>query len=123
MIKYELLEILKVIFRQGRPDMYAVIKTGGKQYRVAPGDTITVEKLDGNVGDSVAITDVLMINSEKGAVIGTPVIDGASVTGTITGQEKGDKIRIQKFKRRGGYKKRLGHRQLLTRIKIDGIKG
>jgi len=123
MIKYELFEILKVIICQGRPDMYAVIKTGGKQYRVAPGDTITVEKLDGNVGDAIAITSVLMINSEKGAVIGTPVIEGASVTGTITGQEKGNKIRIQKFKRRGGYKKRLGHRQLLTRIKIDGIKG
>jgi large subunit ribosomal protein L21 len=103
--------------------MYAIIKTGGKQYRVTPGDTITVEKLDGNVGDAVAITDVLMINSEKGAVIGAPVVEGASVTGTITGQEKGKKIRIQKFKRRGGYKKRLGHRQLLTLIKIDGIKG
>lgn len=103
--------------------MYAVIKTGGKQYRVTPGDVITVEKLDGNVGDAVAITDVLMISSEKGAVIGTPVVTGASVTGTITGQEKGTKITIQKFKRRGGYKKRLGHRQLLTRIKIDGIKG
>lgn len=103
--------------------MYAVIKTGGKQYRVTPGETITVEKLDGNVGDAVAITDVLMISSEKGAVIGAPVVKGASVTGIITGQEKGKKITIQKFKRRGGYKKRLGHRQLLTRIKIDGIKG
>jgi large subunit ribosomal protein L21 len=103
--------------------MYAVIKTGGKQYRVTPGETITVEKLEGNIGDAVAITDVLMISSEKGAVIGSPVIKGASVTGVIAGQERGDKIRIQKFKRRGGYKKRLGHRQFLTRIKIDGIKG
>jgi large subunit ribosomal protein L21 len=103
--------------------MYAVIKTGGKQYRVAPGDMITVEKLDGNVGDAVSITDVLMISSEKGAVIGAPTIKGASVTGIIAGQELGEKIRIQKFKRRGGYKRRLGHRQLLTRIKIDGIKG
>ena len=103
--------------------MYAIIKTGGKQYRVTPGDSITVEKLDGNVGDAIAITDVLMINSEKGAIIGAPVVEGASVTGTITGQDKGKKIRIQKFKRRGGYKKRLGHRQLLTLIKIDGIKG
>jgi large subunit ribosomal protein L21 len=103
--------------------MYAVIKTGGKQYRVAPGDMITVERLDGNVGDAVSITDVLMISSEKGAVIGAPTIKGASVTGTIAGQQLGEKIRIQKFKRRGGYKKRLGHRQLLTRIKIDGIKG
>jgi large subunit ribosomal protein L21 len=103
--------------------MYAVIKTGGKQYRVTPGDTIEVEKLQGEVGDAVAITDVLMITSEKGAVIGAPTVKGAEVTGTITGQDKGKKITIQKFKRRGGYKKRLGHRQLLTRIKIDGIKG
>jgi large subunit ribosomal protein L21 len=103
--------------------MYAVIKTGGKQYRVTPGDMITVEKLQGNVGDAVAITDVLMISSEKGAVIGTPMIKGASVTGIIAGQHRGDKIKIQKFKRRGGYKKRLGHRQFLTRVKIDGIKG
>ncbi len=103
--------------------MYAVIKTGGKQYRVTPGDMITVEKLEGNVGDAVAITDVLMISSDKGAVIGAPTIKGASVTGTIAGQDRGKKIAIQKFKRRGGYKKRLGHRQLLTRVKIDGIKG
>jgi large subunit ribosomal protein L21 len=103
--------------------MYAVIKTGGKQYRVTPGDLITVEKLEGNIGDAVAITDVLMINSDKGAVIGNPLIKGASVTGTIAGQDRGKKILIQKFKRRGGYKKRLGHRQLLTQIKIDGIKG
>ncbi len=102
--------------------MYAVIKTGGKQYRVTPGDTIAVEKLPGEVGDAVAITEVLMISSDKGAVIGTPIVKGAEVSGTITGQEKGKKVTIQKFKRRGGYKKRLGHRQLLTRVKIDGIK-
>ena len=103
--------------------MYAVIKTGGKQYRVSPGDTIAVEKIPGEVGDTVAITDVLMIGSEQKTAIGSPLVKGAEVTGTITGQAKGKKITIHKFKRKTGYKKKIGHRQLLTQIKISEIKG
>ncbi len=103
--------------------MYAVIRTGGKQYRVSPGDTIEVEKLPGEVGDPVAIADVLMIGSDEKTTIGSPVIKGAEVTGTITGQYRGKKVTIHKFKRKTGYKKKIGHRQFHTEIKIDQIKG
>ena len=103
--------------------MYAVIKTGGKQYKVSPGDTISVEKLAGNIGDKVNIDDVLMIGGDKGPKIGSPIIKGAKVSGIITDQQKGKKINILKYKRRKGYRKKQGHRQLYTRIKIEEIKG
>jgi large subunit ribosomal protein L21 len=102
--------------------MYAVIRTGGKQYRVSPGDIISVEKLPGNIGDTVSIDDVLMIGSEKETKIGTPALKDASVTGVITDQTKGKKITVFKFKRRKGYRKKQGHRQRYTRIRIDKIK-
>jgi large subunit ribosomal protein L21 len=103
--------------------MYAVIKTGGKQYKVSPGDTISVEKLAGNIGDKVNIDDVLMIGGDKGPKIGSPTIKGAKVSGIITDQQRGKKINILKFKRRKGYRKKQGHRQHYTRIKIEEIKG
>ncbi len=103
--------------------MYAVIKTGGKQYRVSPGDTISVEKLAGNIGDKVNIDEVLMIGGDKEPKIGSPTIKGAKVSGVITDQRRGKKINILKYKRRKGYKKKQGHRQHYTQIKIDEIKG
>jgi len=101
--------------------MYAIIQTGGKQYRVSPGDSVKVEKLDGNVGDTVTFDSVLMIGGDKDPVIGTPVVKGASVTGTITEQDKAKKITILKFKRRTGYRKKMGHRQPFTRLRIEKI--
>jgi large subunit ribosomal protein L21 len=101
--------------------MYAIIQTGGKQYRVSPGDSVKVEKLDGNVGDTVTFDSVLMIGGDKDPVIGTPVVKGASVTGTITEQDKAKKITILKFKRRKGYRKKMGHRQPFTRLRIEKI--
>jgi len=103
--------------------MYAIIQTGGKQYRVSPGDVVKVEKLDGNVGDTVTFEQVLMICGDKEPVIGAPVVKGASVTGTITEQDKAKKITILKFKRRKGYRKKMGHRQPYTRLRIEKITG
>lgn len=101
--------------------MYAVIRTGGKQYRVSSGDTIAVEKLAGDVGDKVDIEDILMIGGDKETKVGSPNVKGAKVTGTIVSQGKGKKITILKFKRRKGYRKKQGHRQQQTKIKIDEI--
>ena len=103
--------------------MYAVIKTGGKQYRVSPGDIISVEKLTGKIGDKVNIDDVLMISGDKGPKVGSPTIKGAKVRGVITDQRRGKKINILKYKRRKGYRRKLGHRQHYTQIKIEEIKG
>jgi large subunit ribosomal protein L21 len=105
--------------------MYAVIKTGGKQYRVAAGDVIKVEKLDGEVGNSVAFDQVLMVGGEgakDGAVIGSPTIDGASVTAEVLEQGKGDKVLIFKKKRRKNYRRTRGHRQHQTVLRISDIK-
>ncbi|MBN1571684.1 MAG: 50S ribosomal protein L21 [Deltaproteobacteria bacterium] len=101
--------------------MYAVIKTGGKQYRVSSGDTISVEKLSGNVGDKIDIEDVLMVGGDKEPKVGSPNVKGAKVSGTIVSQGKGKKITVLKYKRRKGYRRKQGHRQDQTRIKIDEI--
>lgn len=101
--------------------MYAVIKTGGKQYRVSTGDIISVEKLPGEVGDEVDINDVLMIGGDKEPIIGSPTIKGAKVSAVITEQDKGKKITILKYKRRKGYRRKQGHRQYYTKVKINGI--
>ena len=101
--------------------MYAVVRTGGKQYRVSPGSSVRVEKLDGDVGSPVTLEEVLMIGGEGDVKIGTPVVDGASVAGTIVAQGRGPKIRVFKMKRRKGYRRLQGHRQDYTEIRIDGI--
>ncbi len=103
--------------------MYAVIRSGGKQLRVEPGQQIRVEKLAGEAGDTVEIPEVLMIAGEGDARIGTPTIEGAKVVGTITGQTKGPKIIIFKMKRRKGYRRKTGHRQKYTEIRVDSIEG
>ena len=102
--------------------MYAVIKTGGKQYRVAAGDVIKVEKLDGEVGSSVDLDQVLMGGDGDDAKIGTPLVGGAKVSAEVLEQGKGDKVLIFKKKRRKNYRRTRGHRQHETVLRISDIK-
>jgi large subunit ribosomal protein L21 len=108
---------------EGCEAMYAVIKTGGKQYRVEAGDWLVVEKLDGEPGDAVAFDEVLMIGDGAEVTVGAPLVEGASVTGTLVETRKGDKIKIFKKIRRQGYRRTQGHRQFQTVIRITGIAG
>ena len=101
--------------------MYAVVKTGGKQYRVAKDDVLTIEKLDGEAGAVIELGQVLAINDGKGLTIGTPMIDGARVAATVLEQKKGEKVLIFKKKRRQNYRRTKGHRQQLTVIRISDI--
>ena len=103
--------------------MYAVVRSGGKQVRVEPGQSIRVEKLNGSVGDSVELDEVLLIGGDGGARIGAPLVDGAKAVGTITAQDRGPKITVFKMKRRKGYRRRTGHRQSYTEIRVDRIEG
>lgn len=103
--------------------MYAVIKTGGKQYRVTEGDLVKVEKISGEVGQKVQLGDVLALGEGDDIKIGTPVVEGASVVGEVVEQGKDKKIVVFKKKRRKGYKKTQGHRQQYTAVKIQEIKG
>ncbi|MEK0082158.1 50S ribosomal protein L21 [Benzoatithermus flavus] len=100
--------------------MYAVIKTGGKQYRVAKNDVIKIERLDGEVGAEITFPEVLMIGGEN-PVVGTPTVTGAVVKGTVLEQAKGEKVIIFKKRRRKNYRRRNGHRQLLTVVRIADI--
>jgi large subunit ribosomal protein L21 len=101
--------------------MYAVVRTGGRQFRVEPGAAVRVEKLDGSVGESVELSEVLLVGGEGDSQIGTPLVDGAKVVGTITAQGRGPKITIFKMKRRKGYRRKQGHRQDYTEIRVDKI--
>ena len=102
--------------------MYAVVATGGKQYRVSPGDRIEVEKLAGEVGQTVALDRVMMVGGGEGGVdVGTPTLDDAWVEAQIVDQKRGKKIIVFKHKRRKGYRRKQGHRQSLTALKITGI--
>jgi large subunit ribosomal protein L21 len=101
--------------------MYAVIKTGGKQHRVSPGEVLAVEKIAGNRGEQVVFDQVLMVVDEADVRIGAPIVAGARVVGEILEQKKGPKINIFKMKRRKGSKKKTGHRQLLTSMEIKEI--
>lgn len=103
--------------------MYAVIKTGGKQYRVQPGDVIVVEKLDGDAGAAVNFGEVLMLGGDKGITLGAPLIEGASVAATLVETRKGEKIKIFKKIRRQGYRRTNGHRQMESVLRITGIEG
>ena len=103
--------------------MYAVIKTGGKQYRVQPGDTIVVEKLDGDAGAELKFDSVLMLGGDKGVTLGAPLIDGAFVGATLVETRKGEKIKIFKKIRRQGYRRTNGHRQMESVLRITGIEG
>ena len=103
--------------------MYAVVRTGGKQVRVEPGQAVRIEKLDGSVGDQVELDQVLLVGGEGDARIGTPLVEGVKVLGTITDQGRGPKITIFKMKRRKGYRRKAGHRQFYTEVRVDGIEG
>ena len=101
--------------------MYAVVTTGGRQYRVSPGDTIHVEKLTGAVGDTVALTNVQLVGQGAEVTIGAPAVAGVRVEAQITAQKRGKKIIIFKHRRRKGYRRKQGHRQSLTSLKILAI--
>jgi len=103
--------------------MYAVVRTGGKQIKVAPGQSVRVEKLDGTVGDGIEFNQVLLIGGEGDLRVGRPTVDGAVVTGKITAQARGPKLRIFKMKRRTGYRRKYGHRQAYTEVLVDEIQG
>ena len=103
--------------------MYAVIKTGGKQYRVQPGDLLVVEKLEGEPGAQVAFDEVLMLGDDAEVSVGAPRVDGASVKATLVETRKGDKIKIFKKIRRQGYRRTGGHRQFETILRVTGISG
>ncbi len=102
--------------------MYAVIKTGGKQYRVAKGDKIFVEKLPGNVGDAVSFDQVLLVGGDA-IKLGKPIVSGAKVEGKILEQGRGEKVIIFKFRRRKNYRRKTGHRQPFTTVQVTEIKG
>jgi large subunit ribosomal protein L21 len=103
--------------------MYAVIVTGGKQYRVAEGDVLRVEKLPVAEGGAVEIDKVLMVTNGDDVKVGAPYIDGGKVTATVAAHGRGDKIKIIKFRRRKHSRKQMGHRQDYTELKITGIAG
>ena len=100
--------------------MYAVIRTGGKQYRVSEGQTLRVEKLPGGAGDKVTFGEVLLVGGDT-PKIGQPLVQGASVSAEIKAQDRGPKIVIFKFRRRKNYRRKTGHRQPYTELKITGI--
>ena len=102
--------------------MYAVFQTGGKQYKASVGDVVRVERLDGSVGDEVLIDEILMASGDEGVKIGTPRLDGARIVGRIVEQNRARKIAVFKHKRRKGYRRKAGHRQAYTALRIDQIK-
>jgi large subunit ribosomal protein L21 len=101
--------------------MYAIIRTGGKQYQVAAGDTLRVEKLKGEVGDTVELSDVLLVADGDNIRVGQPLVDGARVVAKIAEQGKAKKVLVFKKKKRKGYKVLRGHRQLFTALTIEEI--
>lgn len=101
--------------------MYAVVKTGGKQYRVQEGDVIRVEKLPGDVGSAIELDEVLMLGGDQ-VVVGKPTVSGAKVTAEITAQDLAKKVIVFKMRRRKGYRRKRGHRQPYTELKITGVK-
>ena len=103
--------------------MYAVFKTGGKQYRAATGDQIKVEKLEVEKGSTVELDEVLMVGEGADVKVGTPLVEGGKVLATVVEHGRGDKVKIIKFKRRKHHMKRMGHRQYYTLLEITGIEG
>ncbi|MBD90368.1 MAG: 50S ribosomal protein L21 [Deltaproteobacteria bacterium] len=101
--------------------MYAVIRTGGKQYRVEEGDVVKIEKIDGERGSELTFDDVLLVGNDDETHVGTPTVAGASVSGTILEQDRDKKIVVFKFRRRKNYIRKQGHRQAYTRVRINGI--
>ena len=103
--------------------MYAVFKTGGKQYRATTGDVLKVEKIEAEKGTEVELDQVLMVGEGEDVKIGTPYLEGGKVKATVVDHGRRDKIKVIKFKRRKNYRKQMGHRQYFTQIEITGIEG
>ena len=103
--------------------MYAVFRTGGKQYRASQGDRLRVERLDAAVGDKVEFPEVLIVGEGASIKVGAPLVAGGKVEGKVTAHGRAKKIEVQKFKRRTTYKRRHGHRQHFTEVEITAIKG
>ena len=101
--------------------MFAVIKTGGKQYRVAKDDVLEIEKIEGKPGAKISFAEVLLVGGGAKPQLGSPLLKGASVEAEIVAQDRGDKISVVKKRRRKGYHRHKGHRQLFTKVKITGI--
>ena len=103
--------------------MYAVVKTGGKQYRITPGEKVKVEQIVADVGAEVVLDQVLMVGEGDSVRLGQPIVAGATVKATVVGHGRGDKVEIFKMRRRKHYQKHQGHRQNYTELKIDSIVG
>ena len=101
--------------------MYAVIQTGGKQYKVQPGETVYLEKLPGTAGDAIEFDEVLLVADDEQVAVGRPLIEGAKVSGEIVEQGRGQKLIVYKFKRRKNYRRKNGHRQDYTAVKISAV--
>ena len=101
--------------------MYAIIKTGGKQFKVQEGDVIYIEKLAASEGDVVEFSDVLMVSKDNGLVVGEPFVDGAKVTGKVEKHGRGTKILVYKYKAKKNYRRKQGHRQPFTKVTIEKI--
>lgn len=102
--------------------MYAIIRSGGKQYRAEVGATIDVDRLPQDVGATLEISDVLLVANDEDTFIGQPLVDGATVTATVVDQFRGKKIIVYKYRQRTNYRRKQGHRQYYTRLRIDDIK-
>ena len=102
--------------------MYAIIRTGGKQYRVEKGDVVRVERLEGAVGSTVTLDEVLLVGGEGEPRVGSPHLEGASVVGTVVEQDRDAKIRVFKYKKRKHYRRTRGHRQSFTAVRIDSVR-
>ena len=103
--------------------MYAVVKTGGKQYKVAPGEKLKIEQIPADVGAQVTLDQVLMVGEGESVRVGQPTVSGVSVTATVVAQGRGEKVKIFKMRRRKHYQKHQGHRQNYTELRIDSIAG
>ena len=103
--------------------MYAVFRTGGKQYRASKGDVLRVERLDAEVGDTIAFDQVLLVGEGTKVTLGKPVVDGGIVEAKVRSQGRGRKIEVVKFKRRKNYRRTLGHRQYFTELEVTSIAG
>ena len=103
--------------------MYAILETGGKQYKVQPGDVIEVERLDGEVGSRVELDNVLLMVGDDGPSFGTPTADGARVVAEVVEQGKAKKVIVFKYKNKVRYRRKTGHRQMITRLRITDILG
>jgi large subunit ribosomal protein L21 len=102
--------------------VYAIIRAGGKQYRVEQGDVVRVERLEAELGSSVTLDDVLLVSSGDEVKVGLPRVAGASVVGTVVGQDRAPKVRVFKYKKRKHYRRTRGHRQHVTALRIDAVR-